>query len=70
MAVDILLPMIFDAGYKAGAEDAGSGKLLIEAQDLRYALYRIRCARRNKWASFDVRFLRHELLRHACATRR
>ena len=41
--MDILLPMIFDAGYKAGAEDAGSGKLLIEAQDLRYALYRIRC---------------------------
>jgi len=31
--------MAFDAGHKAGAEDAGSGELLAEAQALQYAFY-------------------------------
>ena len=29
----------FDSGYEAGAEDAGSGELLVETLDLRYAFY-------------------------------
>ena len=33
------LCMAYDAGYEAGAEDAGSGELLAEALDLRYSLY-------------------------------
>ena len=39
MPVEILLGMAFDAGYEAGAEDAGSGELLVETLGLRYALY-------------------------------
>ena len=31
--------MAFDSGYEAGAEDAGSGELLVEAQALQYAFY-------------------------------
>ena len=39
MPKPLLLKMAFDAGYEAGAEDAGSGELLVEALDLRYALF-------------------------------
>jgi hypothetical protein len=39
MPVDILLQMAFNDGYEAGAEDAGSGKLLAEAEALQYAFY-------------------------------
>ncbi len=39
MPKHLLLKMAFDAGYEAGAEDAGSGELLVETLDLRYALY-------------------------------
>ena len=35
----LVLKMAFDSGYEAGAEDAGSGELLVETLDLRYALY-------------------------------
>ena len=31
--------MAFDAGYEAGAEDAGSGELLVEALALQSAFY-------------------------------
>ena len=31
--------MAFDSGYEAGAEDAGSGELLVGTPDLRYAFY-------------------------------
>jgi hypothetical protein len=37
MPVDILLGMAFQSGYEAGAEDAGSGELLAEADALQYA---------------------------------
>lgn len=37
MPVDLLLGMAFRTGYEAGAEDAGSGELLAEAQALQYA---------------------------------
>ena len=36
---DIVFRMAFDSGYEAGAEDAGSGELLVETLDLRYACY-------------------------------
>jgi hypothetical protein len=39
MPKPLLLKMAFDTGYEAGAEDAGSGELLVETLDLRYALY-------------------------------
>jgi hypothetical protein len=39
MPKHLLLMMAFDSGYEAGAEDAGSGELLVEALDLRYAFY-------------------------------
>ncbi len=39
MPVEILLRIAFDSGYEVGAEDAGSGELLVEALDLRYALF-------------------------------
>ena len=39
MPKHLLLKMAFDSGYEAGAEDAGSGELLVETLDLRYALY-------------------------------
>ncbi len=39
MPKHLLLKMAFDAGYEAGAEDVGSGELLVETLDLRYALY-------------------------------
>jgi hypothetical protein len=39
MPKHLLLKMAFDAGYEAGAEDAGSGELLVETLDLRYALF-------------------------------
>ena len=32
MPKHLLLKMAFDSGYEAGAEDAGSGELLVEAQ--------------------------------------
>ncbi|MGA2258574.1 MAG: hypothetical protein ABSG53_28245 [Thermoguttaceae bacterium] len=35
----ILLRMAFAVGYEAGAEDAGSGELLVEAQALQSAFY-------------------------------
>ena len=38
MPKHLLLKMAFDSGYEAGAEDAGSGELLVETLDLRYAL--------------------------------
>ena len=38
MPKPLLLKMAFDANYEAGAEDAGSGELLVETLDLRYAL--------------------------------
>ena len=38
MPKHLLLKMAFAAGYEAGVEDAGSGELLVEALDLRYAL--------------------------------
>jgi hypothetical protein len=37
--VEILLCMAFDSGYEAGAEDVGSGELLVETLDLRCALF-------------------------------
>jgi hypothetical protein len=37
--MDITLRMAFDAGYEAGAEEAGSGELLAESQALQYAFY-------------------------------
>ena len=39
MPMDILLGMAFRSGYEAGAEDAGSGELMAEAQALQYAFY-------------------------------
>ena len=39
MPKHLLLKMAFDSGYEAGAADAGSGELLVETLDLRYALY-------------------------------
>jgi hypothetical protein len=39
MAKHLLLKMAFNSGDEAGAEDAGSGELLVETLDLRYALY-------------------------------
>ncbi len=39
MPKHLLLKMAFDSGYEAGAKDAGSGELLVETLDLRYALY-------------------------------
>jgi hypothetical protein len=39
MPKHLLLKMAFDSGYEAGAEDAGSGELLVETLDLRNALY-------------------------------
>ena len=39
MPKHLLLKMAFDSGYEAGAEDAGSGELLVETLDLRYALF-------------------------------
>ncbi len=38
MPTDLLLRMAFNSGYEVGAEDAGSGALLVEALDLRYIL--------------------------------
>ncbi|MEI8371524.1 MAG: hypothetical protein WCJ35_01685 [Planctomycetota bacterium] len=37
--MEILLHTAFNTGYEAGAEDAGSGELLAEAQALQYAFY-------------------------------
>lgn len=37
MPIELLLGMAFKTGYEAGAEDAGSGELLAEAQALQYA---------------------------------
>ena len=39
MTAAFVLRMAFDSAYEAGAEDAGSGELLVEALDLRYVLY-------------------------------
>ncbi len=38
--VEILRRIAFDSGYEAGAEDAGSGELLVEGLELRYALFK------------------------------
>ena len=38
MTAAFVLRMAFDSGYEAGAEDDGSGELLVETLDLRYAL--------------------------------
>jgi len=39
MPKHILSKMAFDSGYESGADAAGSGELLTETLDLRYALY-------------------------------
>jgi hypothetical protein len=39
MPKHLLMKMAFDSGYEAGAEDAGSGELLVKALDLRYGLF-------------------------------
>jgi hypothetical protein len=39
MPKHLLLKMAFDAGYEAGAEDAGSGELLAETHALQSAFY-------------------------------
>jgi hypothetical protein len=39
MPKPLLLKMAFDSGYEAGAEDAGSGELLAEAEALQSAFY-------------------------------
>ncbi len=46
--------MAFDSGYEAGAEDAGSGEILAEAQALQYAFYDLDAKTRRAVALDDL----------------
>ena len=50
----LLLKMAFDPGYEAGAENAGSGELLVEALDLRThtMAWMAKRSGRSRWTSW------------------
>ena len=54
----------FDAGYEAAAEHAGSGELLIETLDLRYALYDLDGKTRRAIALDELMAVSVETLEH------
>jgi hypothetical protein len=54
MPKHLLLKMAFDAGYEAGAEDAGSGELLAEAEALQNAFYDLDGKQRRAIALDDL----------------
>ncbi|MGA2256172.1 MAG: hypothetical protein ABSG53_16105 [Thermoguttaceae bacterium] len=46
--------MAFDAGYEAGAEDAGGGELLADTQALQYAFYDLDAKQRRAIAQDEL----------------
>jgi hypothetical protein len=48
MPKPLLLKMAFDSGYEAGAEDAGGGELLVEAEALQNAFFDLHG--KQRWA--------------------